>query len=477
MSPQFESLTGEQTTDVLIIGAGITGLSAAIELANRGYKVIVCEAEVIGAGTTAASTGHLDAHPESGPKALIKQLGLEDAKTYTSLRLSAIDIIEQRSNDECNFVRLPAYQYSESASDADDLAEQLDAAQKLGLNASACDSVPIARATCGFKIDSMGRLDCAAYLKRLTEMAIELGVNIFERTLVEVPVDKHPTSLKAGSGSVKFKQVICATHCNNTKANLLYAATPPYQSYVVAARIKGSLDDALYWDNSDPYYYVRRVHSDDGSLILVGGCDHRTGAGNETAAMQNLRDWTFERFDVESIEQSWSAEFFMPTDGLPMIGLGPGKENIWVATGFNGVGLTLGTAAAKMIADGIDGKQMTLEKVLSPSRLGLSADWVGQQATTAANFAERILPAKSIDPSQFKNGEGDVGKIDGKFMAGCRDKDGCEHRVSAICPHMGGVMKWNEVEQTWDCPVHGGRFTADGTRMYGPPETNLEPVV
>lgn len=408
---RFDRLTGRHSTEILIIGAGITGLSTAIELVQRGHRVSLCEAEAIGAGTTAASTGHLDAHPEIEPTALIDQLGVEQARAYTHLRAVAIDQIENLANDGCDFVRVPAYSYSESSRDHGHMREQFEAACQLGLEAEWCEQIPVPRGACGYRMDAMARIDCAAYLIRLTQQAADLGVTIFEQTLVEGPVEEQPTSLAAGSGEIDFEHVVCATHCSYTKGNLLYAATPPYQSYVLAARVKNPPSDALFWDSSNPYFYIRHASSETPNLLLIGGCDHRTG-----------------------------------------------------------------TVAAALIADGIEGKPIALEEDFSPSRLALSSDWIMEQATVTANLAQRVWPASSIVAAELDKGQGAVGKIDGKHVAVCRDAQGCEHRLSPICSHMGGVVQWNDVEQTWDCPLPGGRFAADGTRIYGPPESDLETI-
>ncbi|MEZ6087474.1 MAG: FAD-dependent oxidoreductase [Pirellulaceae bacterium] len=220
------------------------------------------------------------------------------------------------------------------------------------------------------------------------------------------------------------------------------------------------------------------MESNDPHLVMVGGCDHRTGTSDEQQHHRRLEDWLRTHFDVEGIVHRWSGEPFEPVDGLPMIGAAPGKQNVYIATGLSGVGLTWGTAAASLLADIMVGNVSRLGRHLSPSRSGLSnvSQWIKEQATTTSNYAEHLLPTDPIRAGEMTSGEGMTGSLDGKHVAYCVDHDGCEHRLDPICPHKGGVLHWNAAEQTWDCPVHGGRFAADGQRIYGPPESNMKSI-
>lgn len=478
LEQRFAALETQHDTDVLVVGGGITGLSIALELLQRGYRVTVCEANTIGGGTTGGSSGHLDAHPEMGPKKLLKQLGEEKAREYTRLRLDAIHAVGERAGEQCGFHRVPAYYYSEDPEAVADLQQQCDDAGRIGLDATFRESVPLPHAKSGYRIEQMARIDCMAYLRRLTELVTDAGGQIFENTMVSSPSGDAPRAASAGQGTVTFQHLVFAVHCNFTDAHRLYLQTPAYQSYVMSVRIKGEIEDALFWDDQSPYFYTRRVQHDDPHTILVGGCDHRTGAGQESRAQAQLESYIRERFEVEQITGLWSAELFEPSDGLPIIGAVPGKDQVWIATGLSGVGLTWGTAAGKLIAQQLAGDQESpLKDVLSPSRFGLSgaAKTIAEQMTSLGNLAERILPAEDLTAAEFAPGQGAVGEVDGKHVAVCRDRAGCKHRHSAICTHMGGVLHWNEVEQTWDCTVHGGRFAPDGTRLYGPPEKPLDP--
>lgn len=489
LKPRFPQLRGREKTQVAVLGGGITGLSVALELLERGWEVCVIEALSIGAGTTGGSTGHLDAHPEREPSRLIKQIGIDNGRKVVAERLRAIDTIEQRSTSECDFQRIPGYRYTESPllhdnktgdpppriATADELKLDMTAAADLGLSVEWTTSIPVPRGGFGYRVNNMGRMNSFAYVQHLADLVIARGGRIFEDSCASGPVESKPTELKVGEAVIEFEHVICAVHCNYSDVLRTYFQTPPYQSYVVAARVKNPPTDALFWDTTDPYYYTRLANSHDPELIIVGGCDKRTGAHKSDQVASALVDYVRARYDVREMVSQWSAELFEPVDDMPIIGLFPGKENAWVATGLSGVGLTWGTAAGRILAEQISGKQTPLDTLISPSRLSLDSlsTLISEQATSVVDYMQRILPAHRFDAETLTPRQGTVGVDNHQHIAACRDSSGCLHKHNPICPHMGGVVQWNAAEQTWDCPVHGGRFSADGTRIYGPPESDL----
>jgi nitrite reductase/ring-hydroxylating ferredoxin subunit len=324
----------------------------------------------------------------------------------------------------------------------------------------------------------MARMNSFAYQLRLADLVVKKGGRIFEQSMVSFIDQDHPTSIKAGEGIAEFDHLVCAVHCNFTNSMRIDLQIPAYQSYAIVVAVQDPIPDQLMWDNSDPYFYTRRIDSFDPHKLLVGGCDHRTGMGDPRRAVAELEEYVRDHHRVESVLHQWSAEFFEPTDGLPLIGLVPGKQNVWIVTGLSGAGLSQGTAAGWQIADLIAGKSTPLLEQYSPSRFSLGglATLISAQAKVIPDYAERILPAHSVDPESLEPGDGAVGKVDGQHIAICRDRHGVIHKRSPICTHMGGVVRWNPVEQTWDCPIHGGRFRQCGARLYGPPQNDLEPV-
>ncbi len=473
---KFPKLTGNRKTQIAIVGAGVTGLSTAIELIQRGYHVTVLESQAIGCGTTGGSTGHVEAMPEFSIKKLVGMLGVEKAQQYIRYRLDAIDTVEHRSKNECDFQRVSGFMYSEHLKEKEQLQEERMAASSVGLITCWHDSLKLPYRSFGFEVKQMGRVHCMKYLQRLATDIDGLGGAIFERSHVMGVEGTSPTSVQVNNDHLEFDHIVFAVHSNYTDALRIYFQTPAYQSYVITARVRDKVPDALFWDTSDPYYYVRRYASNDPSVITVGGCDHRTGMDDPCKASDQLKQWLYSHFAVEEIIREWSAELFEPSDGMPIIGKVPSHDNVWVATGLSGIGWTLGPVAGKVIAQQIAGESVPLQEEFSPARFGLGGmkNLVAEQMASAGNYLERVLPSHTIKLEELEPGDGQVGNVDGEFVAVCRSKEGKLFKRDPHCVHMGGVVHWNAVEQTWDCPVHGGRYTHCGKRMYGPPSNDLK---
>jgi Rieske Fe-S protein len=190
-----------------------------------------------------------------------------------------------------------------------------------------------------------------------------------------------------------------------------------------------------------------------------------------------LEKWTREHFpDAIDFPYRWSGQVQEPLDYLAYIGLAPIKEkNVYVATGDSGMGLTHGTIAGMLITDLILGKPNPWAGIYDPSRKPTTAvgDFIKENADTVAKFKDYITPGELKSEDELQPGQGALIREGLKKLAVYRDEAGQLHRRSAVCTHLGCLVKWNHVERTWDCPCHGSRFDTDGKPVIGPATSDL----
>jgi Rieske Fe-S protein len=153
-------------------------------------------------------------------------------------------------------------------------------------------------------------------------------------------------------------------------------------------------------------------------------------------------------------------------------------NNVFVATGDSGNGMTHGTIAGLLLTDLIMGRENPWEKLYNPSRvtLGSIKDYARENANMAAQYFDWLTAGDVEKDRMVAPGTGAVVRHGLKKIAVYRDLNGTFHECSAVCPHLGGIVSWNNVEKTWDCPAHGSRFNCHGEVMNGPANRNLHPV-
>lgn len=483
--PSYPPLPGDREYDVAIIGGGITGLTTALLLKQQGVRVVVLEAGTIGSGTTGGTTAHADCHPEDGFQTLINDFGRDGAKVLIDARRAAIDQIErlaQSIEGGCDFVRVPAYWYTENARGAEEMRSEFEAAQRLlGDQVSLAFDVPLPwKCSLALRLENQGRFHVMRYLQGLAAQVHGDGSAIHEQTRVlHAPEDGEPCIVETNHGIVRANAVVAATHSAFFGISLFDTRVAPYQSYVLTAEVEDEVGDALFWDNQDPYHYIRRASSEEPKLCMIGGCDHKTGQGDEEQAFADLEAYTRKKFRVREIRHRWSAELFEPDDGAPYIGRLPRTEHLYLCTGFSGTGITWGTAAASLITDQFLGRHNPLGEVVSTHRIhpmAAAGSFLKENLNVAKRFVvDRYSPEKVDDLDRIAPGEAKVVRYQGDLVAVYRDEQGI-HACSAKCTHAGCIVQWNAAEHTWDCPCHGGRYDAQGRRIYGPPPEDLAPL-
>src|SRR6266852_7804512 len=168
--------------------------------------------------------------------------------------------------------------------------------------------------------------------------------------------------------------VVVATNTPINDRVAIHTKQAPYLTYVIGGLVPaGVIPRALYWDTGDPYHYIRLAASDHGAteLLIVGGEDHKTGQADDSMERHaRLETWARERFPMlGEIKYRWSGQVMEPVDGVAFIGRNPlDADNVFIATGDSGMGMTHGTIAGILLTDLIMGRENPWAKIYDPSR-------------------------------------------------------------------------------------------------------------
>lgn len=469
---------------VLVIGGGITGLATARALQERGHHVTVLEMHRVGLGTTAHSTGHLDITTDTGMHDVVRAFGTTAGEQMIAAGQRALDRAERWSTDgaiDCDMRRVPGYLYTEDDDDGE-LDREAQAYTRAGAPIQRRREVPLPFSTLGgVRFAEQIRFDPLDFCRGLAKMIVKDGGRVFENTRVRRVQDgSDGVTVHTVDSKIQAQHVVIATHAPLFGFVSLQTRAHPYQSYVHAVRVREPVEDALYWDQADPYHYTRVLGSDEPRVLVIGGADHRTGDERDTERrFSTLRAYTDARYTVEAVVGRWSHEFFEPADKLPYVGRLPGRHRTFIATGFSGDGLTWGLVTAELVADGIEGRDNALADVLTPSRIKPLAA-ASEMAAAGVNIARHAvgdhLAFADVDRlEEIPAGEGRLIRLGLRRLAVYRDDAGSLHAMSPVCRHAGCIVQWNAAARTWDCPCHGGRYDAYGHVIGAPPKDDLEP--
>ena len=480
----YPALEGDTRAEVAIVGAGITGLTAARLLVARGKRVIVLEQSRVGLGTTGGTTAHVTQVPDRRYKELLSKFGRDSLRQVVESTRMAMDRIHsfiQEDSISCDYARVPAWLYTESERDVPRLEEEVETAREVGMPAIFTREVPLPFPTvAAVRFDNQARFHPLAYLGGLARAVTEGGGRIHEQTRVVKVDGDGPFQVETEHGTVTTDTVLFATH-TPAGFSLLHAELEPLRSYVLGVRLRNQEPpDGLFFDTDDPYNYTRRQPDEGSNILIVGGKDHKTGHGDPNESYRALEEYVRERWNVESIPYRWSAQFYEPPDGLPLIGEALSQDRIFLATGYSGTGMVFGTIGGMLLAAYAQERVPDWAEIYKASRFKPLAG--GPQVakinvSVATDFVKDRLTVDRIDDlSEVPVGEGRVVRLHGEKVAVYREESGQVHAVSPVCTHAGCFVHWNAAEKSWDCPCHGGRYSPDGQVLEGPPVKGLEPV-
>ncbi|HZE96893.1 MAG TPA: FAD-dependent oxidoreductase [Planctomycetota bacterium] len=465
---------------MVVIGGGITGLTAAWLLKQAGKKVVLVDLGEVGGGATGCSSGHLTALPDRPLAQLVSDFGEDGARLALRGGMDAIDLIESLASPEADFQRLPGFRFTERDEDLDALRKEADLAARLGLASSGSELLPVPFPVKGaLRLERQAQFHPVRYLESLLERFAGDDARVFEHTTVDEVVEGERCRVHAGTHWIDAPVVIEATHTPINKSLGIQARVGPYLSYVLGLKLQGEAPRALLWDMAEPYHYLRRARTETGELLVVGGEDRKTGQEHDPVArLEALHEYAKSRFPVESVEYSWSQQVFDSADGLPFIGRKPGYERILTSGGYSGNGLTFGTQAGMILSDLVLGRETPASSLYSPSRikpLAAAKEFLRENLNVAWHLVmDRLKSHDEAGGTPLKPCEGRIMDLDGRHVAVYMDETRRLHVLSPVCVHAGGIVAWNDLEKTWDCPCHGGRYSPTGKVLCSPPTHDLQ---
>ncbi|MEY2556737.1 MAG: hypothetical protein QOE34_162 [Verrucomicrobiota bacterium] len=487
----FPALSGNVTVDVLVVGGGITGLTTAYLLKDAGLTVAVAERTQLAMIDTGHTTAHLTHVTDLRLTEMAKNFGKDHAQASWDAGAAAIDQIEElvrKEKIECEFTRVPGYLHAPvNGGKKDERAgfrEDAALANELGFDATYLESVPKMQ-TPGVRFANQAKFHPRKYLAALAAAIPGKGSYVFEETAVAT-FDPEKHRAKANGHWINYDRVILATHNplvgeeGMASATLLQTKLALYTSYVIGAKLpRGGVPIASFWDTNDPYNYVRVDRRADHDYAIFGGEDHKTGqVANTEVCFRRLEDSVMELLPNAEIDHRWSGQVIETNDGLPFIG--ENAEGQFLGTGFSGNGMTYGTVTAMMARDWatrVKNPWTDLFEVERKKIKGGAWDYLRENK----DYPYYLIKSRFSEPEgesvrSLKPGEGKILKLKGEKIAAYRDADGKVTKHSAVCTHLGCIVRWNQAEETWDCPCHGSRFDPKGKVIAGPAEAPLASV-
>jgi len=482
--------------DLVVVGAGLTGLTTALLLARAGWSVLVVESRRVGAGTTGRSTAKVSLlqgtrlssiasrHPEPVQASYVE--GSREGKDW---------LLRYCDEHDVPYQRRPAVTYATTGPGLAKVEAEMAVADRLGLPVVWRDDLELPVATLGaVELADQAQLDPMSVLAALAEDVVARGGRIVDHARV-LGVHREPGGkclVRTTRGDTRSSTVVLATGMPILDRGGFFARLKPSRSYALAFRTTGELPVGMYLSADGDTRSVRTTPTvpgdsgaDAGETLLVGGAGHVTGRSAPTSAhLRRLTRWTERHFPGAVGTHAWSAQDYASADGLPLVGrVTPANGHVLVASGYDKWGMTSAVAAALVMAADLLGDHppgwADDWRPWRPRELavgaGTAAKWnVGVGARLASDWL-RPWPAVAERPTP-PEGQGRVERSQFRRPEAVCTVGGVTRRVSAVCTHMGGIVTWNDAERSWDCPLHGSRFDATGSPLEGPAVKPLEPT-
>ncbi|WP_217178618.1 FAD-dependent oxidoreductase [Streptomyces sp. AC495_CC817] len=476
--------------DAVIVGAGLTGLSTAVMLAEAGLDVAVIDAGEVAALASGANTGKLSLLQGDRLAAIRRHHPASLVRAYVDANRDGMQWLTAfAESSDVPYSTVTDHSYAQGPAGFDTLRAQYDAAREAGLPARMLSAAelpapfPLARAVA---LDDQATIDPVLVAQALARRLLASGGTLHDRIRVTAAHAAPDTRVETTAGPLFARHVVLATGVPVLDRGLTFMKVRGLRSYCVSFRVPAATLEGTFISVDGPTRSIRPVTETDGPVgtaqLVVGGNGHPVGRSDgETAAVDELVDWTRRHFPDAEETNRWSAQDYESHNLIPFVGALPrGLGRIRFATGYAKWGLTNAPAAALRLTAEILGtrrRDRAAWMTTIGTRLTVPADLArgaveGARVAAAAATGWTAAERRPVPVSRPAEGDGVVANR-GLRPVGISTVDGVTRAVDAVCTHLGGVLDWNDAECTWDCPLHASRFAPDGRRLEGPAVDDL----
>ncbi len=479
---KYPKLKNNLNVDTLIIGGGITGITSAYCLVNKGVKPILIEAENLCEGTTGNTTGKLTIQHNMIYGDILNKYGEAFAKQYANSQTSALEFIREvvnRESIDCQFTDTTSYIYASTQKEKKLLEKENDIALKVGIDSKFINNLNFPSNNLGMlAFKNQAAFHSVRYLDSLAKAAISKGAKIYCNTKAIKIEDGDTINVYCENNIIKAKHVIMATQYPLFDGpNIFFTRLFAKRAYGIAIDTKSEWPEGNYINIGNPTRSIRSHIENGKKILIIVGEEHATGREEDKMKdhYNNLIKFAESLVSVDKVIAKWSAQDYETPDKIPYIGRISNNSNIYVATGFGKWGLTSGTLAGNMLSELITAGSCHYEDLYSRTRADYSSS-IGKTMTEVLGSVGELIKSKfefTEDYQNIKQGEGKVIFFEGKKAGIYRDYDDKITILDIACTHMSTILNFNSAEKTWDCPAHGGRFATNGNLLEGPPKHSL----
>lgn len=375
-TPLYRQLTEDITVDAAIVGAGITGLTAAYLLKQAGLTVAVVEKHTVGGGTSGRTTGKVTSQHGLSYYDLQNRLGPTTARLYGEANQAAIAEIERiikKENIDCDWQRDDNYVFTADTKRLLSFKKEAETAARAGLPATFETTTPLPFAVKGaVKFANQAKMNTQKYLLGLARAVDGKGSYVFEKSTAVGIREGKPGHVRTRRGTVHASHIIVASSIPTLPliARALYAVHEyPSESYIVAGPTAQSIR-GMYISPDKQHYSILPITVAGERMLLVGGEGHFWGLrGNRRARFERLAHYARQHFGVTTLTNRWSDRDYLSYDSVPLAGkLYPWSKQLYVGSAFKKWGLTNGTVAAMILRDMLYGQPNEWATMYTPRR-------------------------------------------------------------------------------------------------------------